>query len=1051
MIGRELGLGALGAALEAAAAGRGQFVLVVGEAGIGKTALVAALAEEATGSGALVLWGQCWEGGGAPAYWPWVQVLRSGMAAGGDAGEAARLLPEAAAPTAAGGGEPPDARFRLFDAMARHLAGLAASRPVVVVLDDLQWADESSLAMLEFCARHLQAAPVLVLGAYRDEEAPATVRRVAASAQLVPLGGLAAGEVAQLLTAVLGAEPRAGVAEVVWRRTGGNPLFAGELARLHAASGDHHTVMQQRPVVPASVREVLERRLARLSQRCADVLAIAAVMGPDVRLEVVNRVAHDVDDVAGALDEAVAARVLVGPEAPVGPYRFSHDLFREVILAGLPSDVRSRLHLAVGRAFEALEEHGAPVHPAELALHFAAAAPAAPEEARRYGMRAGEDAAARLAFEEACAHYERALAALDLDPRADGAARLELLVRLGEVRNRAGHASTALAAYRDAMRVARRLGDASGLARSAIGIHGLGWRTSHAESIARLEEAARALPEHPSVLRARVLACLARDLHHSRHEPDWERATALAEQAVAVARHVDDVHTLAFCLFALHDARWRPGTAARRLPVIDEMSSAGHAAGDLEMVAQATLLRATARIELGDPQGVADLESYCRMAEDLGHARARYAALSRRATVALLAGRIEEAEERADEAFALGRSIGEPDAEGVHETLLWAARRVGSTRPAGTYSLDSDPWPGLPLAESVVRLAQGDVDAARRVLTRLRLEDLPRTYDLEVFAFAAEAVAAAGSAEQQAKLHQMLRPHAGTTSSWGAAPPTAAPSTITWACCPDHSGTSATPGDTSSRPSPSTSGSALRRGRRSAGPRPTRASGAKLRPRACSAGTGTSGPSPTAATSLTSATSRACATWPSSWPGPAVPCTPSSSTPAARPTPAPTPCWTTSPRPSTGAGWWSWRPTSTRRKPPTTPTGPSGPRPSAMPWSPSSPPPSGSAGATADWATTRNGPARPSPPGSGTPWTGSSESIPCSPSTSGGACRLAPGASTRRRTLLVGGCRGRWADALDVEQTSCPQQFGQHAYEDVYGHGMVLVGSPTSAPRSSNG
>lgn len=402
------------------------------------------------------------------------------------------------------------------------------------------------------------------------------------------------------------------------------------------------------------------------------------------------------------------------------------------------------------------------MHAAELALHFGAAVAAAPEEALRYSMRAGEDAARRLAFGEACTHYERALAAVEAASEGDGGTRLELLLRLADARNRAGHASPALAAYRDAIQVARRLDDASGLARAAIGIHGLGWRTSHAESIAHLQEAVVALPEPPSVLRARVLASLARDLHHSRHEHDWERAPVLAEEAVACARAVDDPDTVAFCLLALHDARWRPGTAGQRLPVVEEMSAAGHAAGDPEMVAQATLLRATALIELGDPRGILDLEAYCGMAEELGHARAQYAALSRRATVALLAGRLGEAEERAEEAFALGRSIGEPDAAGVHETLLWATRRVGGTRRAWAFSLDSDPWPGVPLPEAVVRIAQGDLDAARGLLTRLRLEDLLQTYDLEVFAFAAEAVAAAGSAEQQAGLHQMLAPYAGS-------------------------------------------------------------------------------------------------------------------------------------------------------------------------------------------------------------------------------------------------------------------------------------------------
>jgi tetratricopeptide (TPR) repeat protein len=763
LVGRGPALEALRAAAGDAAGRRGRLVLLAGEPGIGKTALLAEIAGEVANAGSLVFWAQCWDGDGAPGYWPWVQIVRAGMAAGGDAREAAMLLPERKATAHTGSGQATDARFRLFDAVVSMLAGLAAQRLVLVVVDDLHWADDGSLRLLEFAVRHLEAHSVLLLGAYRDEDAGPELRRVAAMAEHVNLLGLSRRHVATIMESLTGDTPTEVAAAEVWRRTGGNPLLIRELTRLVAPHTDRAGGRVPPRQLYDRVRDILERRFARLSQRCVDVLTVAAVCGPEVRVDLLATLAGDVDEVARLVDEAVAARVLDMPATAADPYRFAHDLFRETLVAGLPVEVRRRLHLEVARSLEQRREAGEPVHPAELAAHFSAAAPEAPAEALHYGMLAGDDSSRGLAFEEACGHYERALAALAFVAEPELSTRLDVLLRLGEARKCAGRAKAALESYREAADVARRLGDAEGLARAAVGVHGLGWRDSHAESIGLLDEATRTLPGADSGLRAQVLASLARALHHSWRERDWDRAPVLAEEAVAIARALDDPHTLAFCLLALHDARWRPGTADERLPIIDEMLGAAVTAGNRDMEAQARLLRATAVIESGDPSGIDELDRYCRLCEELGHARGHYGALSRRATAALLEGRLAEAEQGAEEAFALGHAIGEPDAGGVRETLLWALQLVNGAWPADRGpSLDSEPWPGLPLARAVRQVALGEIDAARHLLVRLDLADLPRTYDLELLAFLSKAVAVAGHAEQQDRVYQMLRPHAGT-------------------------------------------------------------------------------------------------------------------------------------------------------------------------------------------------------------------------------------------------------------------------------------------------
>jgi hypothetical protein len=320
-----------------------------------------------------------------------------------------------------------------------------------------------------------------------------------------------------------------------------------ELTRLLTAQGQlDHPGDRHLPGLADSIRDTLERRLARLSQPCVDVLAVVAVAGREARLDVLARVAGDAEEraghdhaarLAGLLAEATAARVLAEPAGPLAPRRFVHDLFRETVDAGLASGERVRLHLAVGHALEALRAEGTPVHAAELAAHFLAAAPAGvAAEAVRWSALAAEEATARLAFEDARAHLERALAAMDLLDEPDPPAPLELLCDLALARDRSGDAGAARAGYLAAARLARDLGDATGLARAAIGVHGLGAPSGlpHDEPIALLEEAAGALAGQPTALRARVLAGLAGDGHpeHGSGDP------ALGVADLGVVGHV---------------------------------------------------------------------------------------------------------------------------------------------------------------------------------------------------------------------------------------------------------------------------------------------------------------------------------------------------------------------------------------------------------------------------------------------------------------------------------------------------------------------------------
>ncbi len=756
LVGRERALAQARTALDETLGGSGRLLLLCGEPGIGKTALLAELAADVEARGVRVLRGTCWDGTGTPVFWPWMQVLR---AAGAELGE---LVP------GPGGADDPGARFALFDAVTRLLAGWC---PLAVVLDDLQWADEPSLRLLDFAARRLAGSRVLLVGGYRDAEAGPALRRVAGAGQLLPLAGLTRDEVGALMTVVSGTRPADAAAADVWRRTGGNPFFVREVTRLLLIQGDERTV-------PDTARDTCERRLARLSQPCADLLATAAVAGIELRPDLLTRL-HRAADVPELVDEAVRARVLVAEDA--GGHRFAHDLFRETVETALPSAELEQRHAAVGRALEALREAGAEVHVAELAAHFLAGPATEAGAAVRYAVAAAVEAVSQLGHEDAVRHYERALAAHDrLDP-PDPAGRVRVLLGLADARNRAGDAGTARTMCDRAAELARRTGDTEGLASAALTRYALGARTpsAHAANIALLTEAAEALPSGPSVQRARVLTGLVGSRRHGLVDPDPADLVDTAEEAVRVARAVADPAALAAALLALHDAVWRPGTARRRLEILDEMRGATVAASDPEQVARTHQLRAAALIELGDPRGRAELETYARLADQLGTARGRWEALSRRATLAVLLGRVAEADELARQGYALGRAIGEPDAIGVYGTLcasmLLLAPSAALPLPDPALEVSAPLQLAVPLLRTAGLLIRGEPDAARDELAGYAMDQLPVTIDLELLAIAASVVIPVGSDGQRTQLVERLRPYrglhvvvGGAASYWGA-------------------------------------------------------------------------------------------------------------------------------------------------------------------------------------------------------------------------------------------------------------------------------------------
>ena len=758
LIGRESALAAASSVLDDARRGAGQFLMISGEAGIGKTAMLAALVSRA-GPAPLVLRGFCWEGDGAPPYWPWSQVLQASGLPMADLGEAGWLLQPASGPAepmgavAAG-----DAQFRLFEAAARCLARLAAGsgfRPVLVVLDDLHWADEPSLRLLGFLARALAAESVALLGAYRDTEASPELLKIAGQAQQLALAGLTPDDIGALAKDLAGTAVPAQVTAQLWQRSGGNPFFVRELIRLLQAQGSWHQPAQ----IPASVAETLRRRLARLSTECVRLLEWAAIAGRDVDVVLLahGAAAGYEDAVLSLLDEARQAGVIAGTSPP----RFTHDLYRETILDGLSTSARTAINLSVGRA---LQTRSGPA--ARVAAHLLAAGPQARQDAVEYSLIAAREATARLGHEDACAYYLRALDIISECGTPDTGERIEILLELAASHERTGRSDLAAQRFGQAADASRSAGDPVGLARAALGIQTLGYRSGaqNTELLDLLREASRRLEEAggPLALRSRVLAALARTLRHGSDQRPGAEVTQVAQRAAQLAAAANDPSALATAKLAVHDAMWIPGTAASRLPVIAEMLDAAQASGDDDLVAQARLLRAAALLELGDPAGRDELLSYVTLVGNLGHARGRWAALTRQATFAQLAGRAEESARLGEQALELGLAIGEPDAAGCFFTSRLSLVALGVREPATGMDASDPLWPMFPVLRAWPYAARGEAAAAAAALGDFSVLDITMWTGLEALAAAAVVFAAAGSDAQRTWVYERLRPYAGS-------------------------------------------------------------------------------------------------------------------------------------------------------------------------------------------------------------------------------------------------------------------------------------------------
>lgn len=786
-VGRRIELARLRAALDGARNRSTRVLLVAGEPGIGKTRLVDELLAGAAADGAAVAWGRCHEDVDMPPYWPWAQATRALADAVGASGldaEERALLERVLARSDAAPAEPvaaPHDPFALFDRWACALAVLGRRAPLVVALDDLQWADAATRELVRFLARERPSIPLLVVGTFRDSDARTRGDRALEPAALT--GGrevLALGALSeQELGALAGTSDGDASLASLHRLTGGNPFFAVEIL---GALGGAPLTASEALALPPTVRGFVRHRVARLASAPRRLLEAASVLGETAPAQQLARVADD-GDVAQAL-HALVSGGLLHPRG-TGELGFVHALVREVVYDGLADAEKARLHERAVRALEAAHDGAAAPACEALARHAAAAVElraragdSVDARAVRTALRHAEHAARRAAeigsWEESARHASRALA-LPADAPRSGAARERLVIALGEAQMQMGRIDAGVATLREAVtlvRARRSWPDLARVALARVGRFGRSLGAEDAEALALLDEVIAAEPPRPdgadAPLAARVLARRAL-VYRPPLAPD-ARASLLG-RAERLARAAREPLTLAYVLWARHVSSWDPRERAARTALSGELLALGRAARDVEVEALARICGIRDAVDAGDLTALArEIAAYEAMVDRVLHPVVRFYLTPRRVMHAIAAGRIRDAER------LLVEGLQAPDVHGVRTQLFdpLPSQLVLLRREQGRLTeLDaalvaaggSERAPFVVAFQGLVEVARGSLAAARAKLDELAasgFRDVAFDHNrMMVLALAAELCGRVGDAPRAALLEPLLAPFAG--------------------------------------------------------------------------------------------------------------------------------------------------------------------------------------------------------------------------------------------------------------------------------------------------
>lgn len=775
LLGRDHERAELVAAVERSLEGAGSVWFVHGEAGIGKTSLVAEVVRRAAERGAITAVATSWDHGGAPPFWPWARLLRSIVATHGRELEPSTTAEATRLAGALSGSEPlgESDRFELFDEVVTTLRFIAAERPVVLLLDDLHAADLATLLLLRFVAQAIADVPIVLIGTYRPAELRArpelgdtAIAHLDDAARLggsLGLEGLSVADVGALVARLLGEESADGLVDRIHERTKGNPLFVRHLAPTVTGLDDAVTAE-----VPGGIRSALDTRLRWVDDAERELLRIAALVGLEARHDLVAALtppALHLDDgrsMAEHLAGAVALEFVAVDDESV---RFAHPLLREVLVDELDPEVRCRFH---GQLADLLASDPAGASQDELAHHLLRAGADRAVDAARACAAAAERAGLSMAFEDAIVDLRRGLEALERVDVSEQSQRLrfELLIRLGRACWRAGRRPECDRAFDAAWSVASELDDPEAVALAALG-GGFAKAFSVVypnERVERVRTALELVGAERSEMRSLLLSKLASELVG---HPDPSLARDAAVEALAIAREVGDDRCIGEGLAAVMVTELGPDRGDR-IAMADEMLQIAQRCRDRSFAVQARFQLVGALVEHGDRAALdAVVAAQHREVNELAEPGFLRHDVWFRAMLATVDGDIAGAERLIDEGLAASALADDPDGPlvwgGQLGVIRWMQGRVDELEPLYRDMAASSSEPVWPAILAWLWTRHGLREAARGMLERIAdigLESVPRDrHWLLTMATTAEASARVGAVDIAAEAREQLLPY----------------------------------------------------------------------------------------------------------------------------------------------------------------------------------------------------------------------------------------------------------------------------------------------------
>ncbi|MCR9093092.1 MAG: AAA family ATPase [bacterium] len=759
LVGRDDALAQLDKSLSEAIANRGRVVLLLGEPGIGKTATVEYQIARSSNRADVHI-GRCFEWEGSPPYWPFVQILRSvsGDRANEDGAtlspseveDLASLMPEMAARsgpadrTERAPGE--QSRFRLFDALSRLLARISRRTPLLVVVDDLHWADRDSVELFGFLARQIRDHAICLVGTYRDTDVRRghPLRSVLgdlarlAHCDRVSLRGLAESEVRQIVERVVDRPISDGVALTVADVTRGNPFFVQEIARILAHDTEALQDAEQAGLIlPQGVRDAVGRRLETMSEQSVAILRDASVLGREFDARLLAEIRSESHgSYLEWLQEGLEFGVIEGLDERER-FRFSHALVQQTLYEELTAAEKVRAHRSAAEAIERLYGENASRQLGELSYHlFECAVEAGAERSVEVSLRAAHQALDQCAYAEAVDHHARAVRAFELFGRDDEARHCELLLGEAEARWVSGQHESARARFRTACEIARRCERNDLFARAAIGIRGYRYLGLAIESDLGdlLEESLDRLGDRFPSWKARVCSRLVFTEPHCFSLRERRR---LVDAATSEPFDQDDATVLFDVLTARYWALLGPDQPRERIDLGQEAIRSGRRLGSSELVLLGHEVLIGANLMIGQLGEMAShVSAFERLADELRQPVFQFLAFLQQSTFAMNCGRFKLAREYLDKSAERCR-LGNQRAESLIDgARYWLRAAVGEPSEPGEYErsfrelIEQTPLHGsaqIIKAGSLSILARsGRVDEARAGLSAItsRIEEL---------------------------------------------------------------------------------------------------------------------------------------------------------------------------------------------------------------------------------------------------------------------------------------------------------------------------------------